>query len=112
MNALQRTAAVINKAVRPVVESRCGHRVLGRWMTVITYTGRRSGRTFSLPVAYARRADELTISVELPDQKAWWRNFTGEGAELLVRLGGVDRPGWATAHRDADGKVTVTISLM
>ena len=80
-------------------------------MTVITYTGRRSGRTFTTPVAYKRHDDEVTIKVELPDHKKWWRNFTDHDGPIFVRLQGVERRGRATAVRDARGQVTVTIAL-
>lgn len=83
----------------------------GRWMTVVTYTGRRTGRTFSIPVGYSRQGDEITIRVELPEKKRWWRNFLGEGGPILLRLGGVDEPGHAVAHRGNAGKVTVAVQL-
>lgn len=111
MNLMQRTAAVVNRAVRPLMISAGGRRLFGNWMTVVTYTGRRSGRTFSIPVAYSRRDDEVSIKVEIPGQKTWWRNFSGDGGQLLVRLDGVDRPGYGRAHRDADGHVTVAVRL-
>jgi hypothetical protein len=80
-------------------------------MTVITYTGRRSGRTFSIPVAYSRSGDDLTIRVEFPDRKKWWRNFLGDGGPIVVRLHGVDKAGHAVADRDSNGKVTVSVLL-
>ncbi|GAA3458805.1 hypothetical protein J2S66_000066 [Saccharothrix longispora] len=85
--------------------------VVGRYLTVVTYTGRRSGRTFSTPVGYRRRGDDVTIRVGLPDAKTWWRNFTGAGGALSLRLGGVDRSGHAVARRDDKGRVTVTVRL-
>jgi hypothetical protein len=111
MGAFQRIAAAANSVVQPLVLSpRWGHLVAGR-ITVITYTGRRSGRTFRTPVAYKRRGDEVTIKVELPNQKQWWRNFIDEDGPISVLLQGVDRRGRATAVRDAEGKVSVTIAL-
>lgn len=111
MTLVQRTAAVVNAFVRPLVASKRWGRVVGRWMTVVTYTGRRSGRTFSIPVAYSRRGDDLMIGVEFPDQKRWWRNFSGAGGPLAVRLEGVDRRGHAVARRDHRGKVAVSVRL-
>lgn len=110
MNLVQRIAAGVNVIVRPLVASPRWGRLVGRWMTLVTYTGRRSGRTFRLPVAYSRDGDRLRIPVDLPQQKTWWRNFVGAGGPLLVRLGGVDRPGHAVAVQD-EGRVTVTVSL-
>jgi hypothetical protein len=104
-------AAAVNAVIRPLVASPVGGRLFGRWMTVLTYTGRRSGRTFSIPVAYSRRGDDLTIHVEFPDQKKWWRNFVGDGGPVLVQLQGVERGGHAVANRDSEGQVTVSVHL-
>ncbi|MEV4057003.1 hypothetical protein AB0J55_37850 [Amycolatopsis sp. NPDC049688] len=82
-----------------------------RHLTQVTYTGRRSGRTFSTPVGYRRTGDVVTIGVRLPDAKSWWRNFTGEGAPLTLELDGTDHTGHAVARRDEKGRVTVTVHL-
>jgi hypothetical protein len=87
---------------------RYGHLVRRR-LTVITYTGRRSGRTFTTPVAYRRIAGGVVIGVRLPDAKSWWRNFLDEGGPLTIRLDDTDRTGHATARRTPDGRVTVTV---
>ncbi|BBJ44293.1 hypothetical protein SSPO_070110 [Streptomyces antimycoticus] len=87
----------------------------GRWvsgrLTVVTYTGRRSGRTFSTPVAYQRAADVVTIAVAMPERKLWWRNFTGEGGPLALDLDGSDRTGHGVARVDEKGRVTITVRL-
>ncbi|MGH3632842.1 MAG: nitroreductase/quinone reductase family protein [Mycobacterium sp.] len=90
--------------------SRIGPR-LGRAITTITYVGRRSGRTFSTPVAYRRDQDQVTIVVDIPDVKNWWRNFTGDGGPITLRLDGRDRPGHAVAQRSGAGWATVTVTL-
>jgi hypothetical protein len=61
-------------------------KAVSRSLTVVTYTGRRSGTTFSIPVGYRRAGDVVTIGVRFPDAKGWWRNFTGDGAPLTVRV--------------------------
>lgn len=85
--------------------------LVSKYLTIVTYTGRRSGRTFSTPVAYRRKGDVVTIGVRLPDAKNWWRNFTGEGGPITLELDGRDRTGHATAQRDKDGRVEVTVRL-
>jgi hypothetical protein len=85
--------------------------LVSRRLTVVTYTGRRSGQTFSTPVAYWGSGDIVTIRVQFPDAKTWWRNFVGEGGPLSLHLDGVDRPGHAVARRDDKGRVTVTVHL-
>jgi hypothetical protein len=111
MGAFQRVAAVANSVVKPLVLSPRWGRLVEGQMTVITYTGRRSGRTFTTPVAHKRHGDEVTIKVEFPDQKNWWRNFLDEDGPISVRLQGVECDGKATAVRDSHGKVKVTIVL-
>ncbi|GIF77727.1 hypothetical protein [Asanoa siamensis] len=86
-------------------------RLVRPWLTVITYTGRRSGRTFSTPVAYARTAAGVRIDVAMPDAKTWWRNFTGEGAPISVRLDGEQQVGHALARRASRRRVVVEVSL-
>jgi hypothetical protein len=108
----RKTVDLVNSWVTGLLSSpRWGRRV-GRSLTVITYVGRRSGRTFSIPVGYRRSApDEVVIGVSLADAKSWWRNFLGEGGALTVRLDGVDRAGHGTATRDESGRVSVRVQL-
>lgn len=108
---VQQMGKVANVLVQPLVSSPRWGWLVERWMTVVTYTGRRSGRTFSLPVGYQRRGDEVTIPVEMPEKKAWWRNFVGAGASLTVRLDGVQRTGHAVAHRLGANRVDVVVRL-
>jgi hypothetical protein len=108
------TRRAVNRFNACVLDLRSSPRfgkAISRSLTVVTYTGRRSGTTFSIPVGYRRVGDVVTIGVRLPDAKGWWRNFTGAGAPLTVQLDGVDRLGHGLAHRDAKGRVTVTVRL-
>ena len=86
-------------------------KLVRKGITVASYTGRRSGRTFSTPVGYRRQGDIVLIRVAYPDHKTWWRNFTGEGAPLTLELDGAQRTGHATSHRDDKGRVTVRVQL-
>lgn len=107
----QRLVSRVNGCVGALrVSPRWGH-LVSRHITVVTYTGRRSGRTFSTPVGYRRTTDTITIGVRLPDAKSWWRNFTGEGGPLSLNLDGADHSGHAIAHRDEKGRVTITVRL-
>jgi hypothetical protein len=108
---VMRAAPLLNVPVAALANSGPFGRFVGRNVAVITYTGRRSGRTISTPVSYRRKGDELQIAANLPDAKNWWRNFLGDGAALSVRLDGTDRAGHAVAERDATGHVTVHVRL-
>ena len=110
LRLIMRAAPVVNAPVAAIATSRFGAR-LRRSVTLITYTGRRSGRTFSIPVAYRRRGNEIDIAANLPDAKTWWRNFVGDGAPITLTLDGAERAGHAVAHRDDKGRVTVRVRL-
>ena len=82
-----------------------------RRLTIVTYTGRRSGRTFSIPVGYRRTGDTVVIGVRMPSKKNWWRNFTGDGGPLSVELDGADRAGHAIARQGPMTGVKVSVRL-
>jgi hypothetical protein len=108
---LMRAAPIFNVPVAALATSPRFGGLIGRNITTITYTGRRSGRTFSIPVAYRRSGDEIEIAANMPDAKMWWRNFLGDGAPLTLRLDGTQRAGHGVAQRDENGHVTVTVRL-
>jgi hypothetical protein len=108
---LMRGAPLFNAPIVALAASPRLGRMLRRNITLITYTGRRSGRTFSIPVAYRRRGDEIEIVPNMPDAKTWWRNFLGDGAPMSLTLDGIERSGDAVANRDENGRVTVRVRL-
>ena len=81
--ALNRT---LNPALGMILRSPAHGLASGRF-ALITYTGRRSRREYTIPVLYRDKGDEVTIAVGWPDRKVWWRNLTGEGGpvRLVVR---------------------------
>lgn len=86
------------------------HGFVSKNMMLVTYTGRKSGKTFSTPVNYMRLKDErgeylLTTSAL---DRTWWRNLLG-GAPVSVRLAGIDYQAWGEAFKDQD-KVTAELS--
>ncbi|TDV40655.1 nitroreductase/quinone reductase family protein [Actinophytocola oryzae] len=100
-----------NRVIGALRRSRRFGPMVSRHITIVTYTGRRSGRSFSTPVGYRRDGDTVMIGVSIPDKKNWWRNFTGEGGPLSLELDGTARTGHAVAHRDEKGQVSVTVRL-
>ncbi|MBB4685782.1 hypothetical protein [Amycolatopsis jiangsuensis] len=103
MTFLQNAARLVNRAMLPLAASSRWSRALGGRMTVVTYTGRKSGRVFSIPVTYRTTGDRFVIDIALPDQKTWWRNFTGDGGPLALKLDGSDRRGHGVTVRDSKG---------
>ncbi|HEX5143017.1 MAG TPA: hypothetical protein VFW21_04025 [Mycobacterium sp.] len=98
-------AGALALAAAPVVGPR-----IRRHITTISYTGRKSGRRFSLPVGYRRDGDTVTIRVEMAQQKTWWRNFSGAGAPMTIEL--EDGPHHGLAVSRPDGRrAVVTLKL-
>ncbi len=108
----RRMSSAVNTVMLPVVRSGPGSRLFGASMAVVTYTGRKSGREVTFPVNYrrAKSGEEIVIGVMAPDAKTWWRNFTGDGAPIQLRIGSQEHAGHARAVRSADG-VSVRVTL-
>jgi hypothetical protein len=106
-----RAAPLFNAPVAAMATSRRFGGLVNRNITMLSYTGRRSGRSFSTPVAYRRTGNEITINANLPQTKTWWRNFLGDGGPITLQLNGAERAGHAVAKRDNNGRVTITVQL-
>ncbi|MBW1832973.1 MAG: nitroreductase family deazaflavin-dependent oxidoreductase [Deltaproteobacteria bacterium] len=63
------------------------HWPLSFGLMLITFTGRRTGRSYTIPVGYQRHGDILTILASEAQKKQWWRNFH-EAAQVEVRVKG------------------------
>ncbi len=109
---LMRAAPLFNAPVAALATSRRFGGLVNRNITMLNYTGRRSGRRFSIPVAYRRTGDAITITANLPQTKTWWRNFVGDGGPVNLQLDGTERTGHAVAERDKKGRVAVTVRLI
>ncbi len=106
-----RAAPVFNAPVAALANSRRFGGLVNRNIALLSYTGRRSGRRFSIPVAYRRTGDEISIGANMPATKTWWRNFLGDGGPVTLQLQGTERAGHAVAERDESGRVTITVRL-
>jgi deazaflavin-dependent oxidoreductase (nitroreductase family) len=63
------------------------HRLLSKNFMTLSYTGRKSGKSYQVPVNYTRQGDSLvTFSYR---ERTWWRNLRG-GAPVVLRLEGKD----------------------
>jgi hypothetical protein len=64
---------------------------------LITFTGRKSGRTFTTPVRYVET--DGIIRCFTASENKWWRNLRG-GAEVVLRIRGKDMAYQAIAIED------------
>lgn len=61
------------------------HALLSGSTLALTYTGRKSGKTYTTPVNYVRAGDRLLTTSSR--DRLWWRNLRG-GAPVWLRLQG------------------------
>jgi len=59
--------------------------MVGTAVALLTFTGRHSGKTYTIPVSYHRENDIVTVITKR--QRNWWRNFM-EPTEVGLRLAG------------------------
>jgi deazaflavin-dependent oxidoreductase (nitroreductase family) len=67
------------------------HGLMSGSTMLVTFTGRRSGRTYTTPVNYLWDDDHELLVVS-PRDHLWWRNLRG-GAPVTVRVQGSDLRG-------------------
>jgi deazaflavin-dependent oxidoreductase (nitroreductase family) len=73
------------------------HVVVSRMYLLITFTGRKSGRTYSTPVQYVQEGDTLYIVTSAG--YTWWKNLRG-GAAVQVLLRGKTVQGYANTSTE------------
>ena len=70
------------------------HALLDPGLMLITVTGRRTGRRYTIPVGYQREGDTLRVLVSKSRRKQWWRNYL-HPRPIEVRIRGETRHGEA-----------------
>ena len=66
------------------------HGMVSKSILLISFTGRKSGKTYTTPVSYSQSGDQVTIFTHA----AWWKNL-GSGAPVTLRLRGQELRGLA-----------------
>lgn len=74
------------------------HGFVSKRYLILSVTGRKSGKTYHVPVQYAQKGENLLIITSA--QYVWWRNLQG-GASVGVQLRGKLYAAQAEAFREA-----------
>lgn len=62
------------------------HGVASKGLMVMSWSGRKTGRSFSIPVGYQADDDKIVVLISKRTEKNWWKNFMSPWpAELLCR---------------------------
>ena len=94
---------LLNKTMKFVLRSPM-HRMVSKTLTLITFTGRKSGKTYTTPVSYYQKDDQVCIFTHAN----WWKNLQG-GAPVTLRLRGKDIQG--TADSISEDKQAIANAL-
>ncbi len=79
----------VNSAMKFVLRSPA-HGMVSKTVLLITFTGRKSGKTFTTPVSYSQTGDQVTIFTH----STWWKNL-GSDKPVTLRIRGRDLQGFA-----------------
>jgi deazaflavin-dependent oxidoreductase (nitroreductase family) len=77
---LQRVVRYFNPFMRLVLGSRA-HRMMSSRLMLLSFTGRKTGRSYTTPVSYVREGTDLLV----PGGGAWWRNLAGGTARVRLQ---------------------------
>src|SRR5207302_8638507 len=69
---LQRLVRYFNPVTRFLLATRL-HSLMSGQLMLLSFTGRKTGRSYTTPVSYVRAGDSLLV----PGGGAWWRNLEG-----------------------------------
>jgi deazaflavin-dependent oxidoreductase (nitroreductase family) len=83
------------------------HPVMSKRYLLLTFIGRKSGRSYTTPVAYLKQEDTIILTTDSP----WWSNLV-YGAPVVVRLRGASLSGMAHPIRDRDEAVEGLAALV
>jgi endonuclease YncB( thermonuclease family) len=90
--------SIVNPLMKLVLHSPLHGLVSGTTM-LVSFSGRMSGKHYTVPVNYTRDGDVITFFSHRA--RIWWRNLS-RGAPVTVRVKGHDLPGTADVVTDTE----------
>jgi deazaflavin-dependent oxidoreductase (nitroreductase family) len=96
--------AAANPFVRLLLRSPL-HALLSGSLLLLTYTGRTSGRQYTIPVTYVREGDVVTVLT----QHQWWKNVYS-GAPVSVEIKRQRFAAHADAFSDAQPEIAAALA--
>jgi len=94
MSHIPTVPPIVNKVITLVLSSPL-HRLLSKTVLLITFTGRKSGNTYTTPVGYSQNEKQISIFTH----HTWWKNLCSNPS-VTLRLRGLDVQGRAEPIED------------
>ncbi len=94
----------VNRMMKFILRSPM-HGMVSKTILLITFTGRKSGKTYTTPVDYSQDGDQVTVFTHA----TWWKNL-GSEAPVTLRIRGREYQG--LAEPVAEDKQAVAAGLI
>jgi deazaflavin-dependent oxidoreductase (nitroreductase family) len=101
--------AFANAMVSILLRTPVLHRVISNQLLLLTFTGRKSGKGYTIPVGYIREGPTITILTKW--FRGWWRNFQ-ETAPVELRIEGKVNHGTAKALTDEAAIIPLIVKVI
>jgi deazaflavin-dependent oxidoreductase (nitroreductase family) len=95
---------IVNRAMKLVLRSPL-HGAVSKTILLLTFTGRKSGTTYTTPVSYSEQDGQISIFTHA----AWWKNLSN-GRPVTIHIRGQERQG--LVELVVDDKHTISAGLM
>ncbi len=82
---------------------------IGKQIALLSFTGRRSGKRYTIPITYERR--DSSVMMLTKKTRSWWRNFEDQPA-VELRLAGKTVKGTAEAHPATDADLDQVVDFL
>ena len=83
--------------------------MVGQGVALLSFTGRRTGKSYTIPASYHREDDTVTMITKRV--RRWWRNFETP-AEVELRLAGRDYLGKASILTDEEEALDFMVDFL
>lgn len=87
--------SIANPVLKGILRSPL-HGLISGALMLLTFRGRKTGRSYSIPVGYVQKSDRLLVFTH----SGWWKNMRG-GAAVTVQVRGKTIEGRAELAEDA-----------
>ena len=101
--------AALNTLVKFLLKTPILQTTIGKHLALLSFTGRRSGKRYTIPVSCQRKGDSVFMLTE--KSRSWWQNFEDEPA-VELRIAGKVVLGTARAHVATDADLDEVVGYL
>jgi hypothetical protein len=104
-----RPPAWANSVMKWALTTRVFQGWVGQGVALLTFTGRRTGKSYTIPVSYHREEDTVTVITKRV--RRWWHNFEAP-ADVKLRLAGRQYTGKAEIETGEEGVLEFMVGYL